>query len=251
VLCVILAMLLVLLVSQLHKEPPVAPASAALPESAAAEPAPGRAAVDPQRSPLPVHPPLPASLPPPPESPALRPIAPAAPTPAPVPKPVPAGLLELADGGVKVIRDPEGMTLQIAEVVLFDSSEASLKESAAPVLERAFMLLREFDELGEADVAVQGHTDDKPVQSGPYQSNWELAAARANAVAAVLLASGFPPERLRLESYADTRPIANNATDAGRARNRRVELRLELPPMEYATTNGPAGRGPPSEREGS
>jgi len=75
---------------------------------------------------------------------------------------------------------------------------------------------------------VQGHTDNRPVQGGNYRSNWELAAARANAVAAFLLRQGFPPEQLRVESYADTRPVAENASDAGRAQNRRVELLVEF-----------------------
>ena len=137
----------------------------------------------------------------------------------------------LQEEGVEIVHDANGMTLQIAEVVLFDSSKARLKDTAEPLLERAVLLLNAF---GEVDVAVQGHTDDRPVQGGQYQSNWELASARANAVAAFLLNSGFPPERLRLESYADTRPIADNATDEGRSRNRRVELRVEMTPLASA-----------------
>jgi chemotaxis protein MotB len=128
--------------------------------------------------------------------------------------------------GVRIVRHEDAVTLQIAEVVLFDSSRAMLKPTAAPVLERAIMLLNEF---GEVAVAVQGHTDNQPVRGGEYRSNWELASARANAVAAHLLQQGFPPERLRVESYADTRPVAENDTSTGRARNRRVELRVALP----------------------
>jgi chemotaxis protein MotB len=135
--------------------------------------------------------------------------------------------------GVEVVRHEDAVTLQIAEVVLFDSSRALLKTTAAPVLERAIMLLNEF---GEVAVAVQGHTDNQPVRGGEFRSNWELSAARANAVAAFLLQQGFPPERLRVESYADTRPVAENDTRTGRAQNRRVALRVELPPVTGAIT---------------
>jgi chemotaxis protein MotB len=133
---------------------------------------------------------------------------------------------EMDVDGVEVVRQADAVTLKIAEVVLFDSSRAMLKFTAAPVLGRAIMLLKEF---GEVDVAVQGHTDNQPMRGGEFRSNWELSAARANAVATFLMQQGFPPERLRVESYADTRPVAENDTPTGRAKNRRVELRVELP----------------------
>jgi chemotaxis protein MotB len=85
-----------------------------------------------------------------------------------------------------------------------------------------------LQEIGEADVAVEGHTDDRPILGGPFHSNWELAAARANAVTRYLLSQGFNPRRLRSVSYADTHPVADNATESGRAENRRVNLRVDF-----------------------
>jgi len=239
VLSVILAMLLVLLVSSLQSQ--AAPGEAATVETP--EPAVVTTAAVVQMAPeiVPVFPPLSASLPPPPRAAILRPeqaidtaevseIDTAAMT---LPMDAQSAPTDIQVEGVEILRHEDAVTLQIAEVVLFDSSRALLKTTAAPVLERAIMLLNEF---GEVAVAVQGHTDNQPVRGGEFRSNWELSAARANAVAAFLLQQGFPPERLRVESYADTRPVADNDTSTGRAQNRRVELRVELPPVTGAVT---------------
>jgi chemotaxis protein MotB len=234
VLSVILAMLLVLLVSSLQSQSePGEPATAEAPAPAVVS-----AAEVVQLAPqiAPAFSTLSASLPPPPRAPIPRPatmIQPGEPTQnvtamMPLPMSTQSAILDPQVDGVEVLRHEDAVTLQIAEVVLFDSSRAMLKSTAAPVLERAIMLLNEF---GDAIVAVQGHTDNQPVRGGEYGSNWELAAARANAVAAFLLQRGFPPERLRVESYADTRPVAENDSRTGRAQNRRVELRVELPPV--------------------
>ena len=237
VLCVILAMVLVLLVTELRTQPPPATeASAPPPSENTVEPVPvpaGHEIPD-----LALFAPLSASLPPPPATAILRPV-----TEMPVPREpalpeeaAPDHSVEMLDrpsDDVKILRDEQGMTMQIAEAVLFDSARAELRNTAGPVLERTVLLLGEF---AEVDVAVQGHTDDRPIQGGPYSSNWALGAARANAVAGFLLEQGFPPERLRLESYADTRPITDNTTPEGRARNRRVEIRVDLAPLAAAGT---------------
>ena len=223
VLCVILAMVLVLLAGRLESEPaPPPPKAATAAPSLPAEPLPAT-----EPAPVPVPEMALAAFPArsePPKFLQYEPLSASLPPPLPATVPAPA-VQDRSVEGVAILHDEQGMTLQIAEVVLFESGQARLKESAGPVLERALMLLRTF---GDVDVAVQGHTDNRPVQGGPFGSNWALAAARANAVATYLLASGQPPERLRLESYADTRPIADNTSAAGRARNRRVELRVEL-----------------------
>ena len=77
-------------------------------------------------------------------------------------------------------------------------------------------------------MAVEGHTDDRPILGGRYHSNWELAAARANAVTRYLLSQGFAANRLRSVSYADTHPVSDNGTANGRAENRRVNLRVDF-----------------------
>jgi chemotaxis protein MotB len=129
-------------------------------------------------------------------------------------------------GRIKAEQQNEGLLLTIADVVLFDSSSANLQESAEPMLTD---LASTLSEIGEAQISVEGHTDDRPIQGGAFASNWDLAAARANVVARFLLTQGLAAARLRSVSYADTRPVSGNATTEGRAANRRVELRIEFP----------------------
>jgi chemotaxis protein MotB len=126
-------------------------------------------------------------------------------------------------GQIAATRREHGLEITIPEVALFDSARAALHESARPVLEELAATLREG---GEARISVEGHTDNIPVQGGQFASNWDLASARANAVARYLLEQGFEPSRLQSVSYADTRPVASNDSEQGRAANRRVELQI-------------------------
>jgi chemotaxis protein MotB len=126
---------------------------------------------------------------------------------------------------VKVVQRDKGISLEIADVILFDSGKAELLAEALPVLERLAVTLQE---IGEADIAVEGHTDDRPILGGRFQSNWDLAAARANAVTRFLLDQGFAAKHLRSVSYADAHPVADNSNPTGRAENRRVNLRVEF-----------------------
>jgi chemotaxis protein MotB len=126
-------------------------------------------------------------------------------------------------GQIAAKRREHGLEITIPEVALFDSARAALHESARPVLAELAATLREG---GEARISVEGHTDNVPVQGGQFASNWDLASARANAVARYLLEQGFEPSRLQSVSYADTRPVASNDSEQGRAANRRVELQI-------------------------
>jgi chemotaxis protein MotB len=74
---------------------------------------------------------------------------------------------------------------------------------------------------------VEGHTDDRPISTAQFPSNWELSTARASAVLRYLVARhGIAPARMSAAGYADQRPVASNATTGGRARNRRVDLAI-------------------------
>jgi chemotaxis protein MotB len=125
---------------------------------------------------------------------------------------------------VKVIERDTGISIEIADAILFKSGSAELLAGATPVLSHLAAILQS---IGDADIAVEGHTDNRPIHGGRYQSNWELAAARANAVTSFLLSQGFVPQRLRSVSYADTHPVADNGTAEGRAENRRVNIRVD------------------------
>jgi chemotaxis protein MotB len=128
-------------------------------------------------------------------------------------------------GRIETRRRDRGIALAIPAVALFTSARADLEPAAIPLLTELTATLRE---VGDARIAVEGHTDDQPVLGGTFDSNWSLAAARANAVTRFLLEQGFAPDRLQSVSFADTRPVADNSTADGRAANRRVELQIEL-----------------------
>ena len=128
-------------------------------------------------------------------------------------------------GQIAATRREHGLEITIPEVALFASARAVLQESAQPVLTELAATLREG---GDTRISVEGHTDNVPVQGGQFASNWDLASARANAVARYLLEHGFEPWRLQSVSYADTRPVASNDNEAGRAANRRVELQISF-----------------------
>ncbi len=85
-------------------------------------------------------------------------------------------------------------------------------------------------------IAVEGHTDSRPIHTSAYPSNWELSTARATTVLRELVeVRGLPAARVSASGYGDTRPIADNATPQGRAQNRRVELVVVAnvpPPVE-------------------
>jgi chemotaxis protein MotB len=111
-----------------------------------------------------------------------------------------------------VLRLPEGLLFDVGEARVGDARQGMLKTLAPELSSRA------------VDVRVEGHTDDRPISSGRYRSNWELSTRRATAVMAILLAEGVPPERLSVAGYAEFHPAASNATEDGRRQNRRVDL---------------------------
>jgi chemotaxis protein MotB len=106
----------------------------------------------------------------------------------------------------------------VSDKLMFGSGSASLRPGGRGVIDQIAPALAKLPNL----ISVEGHTDDRPV-SGQYPSNWELSSARASAVLREL-AFFIPSDRLSAVGWADRKPLVSNATDAGRARNRRVEI---------------------------
>ena len=127
---------------------------------------------------------------------------------------------------VEVLFDEGGVRLRINSELLFRSAEAELSPQGVDLLTRVAALLVEMN----YQVAVEGHTDDVPIMTSRFPSNWELSTARATTVVRHFVTHGVAPESLRATGYAETRPVADNARAAGRAANRRVELILEARP---------------------
>lgn len=111
----------------------------------------------------------------------------------------------------------------LTDGVLFDSGEAKIKPRAVPLMEKIAGLLQ-VDE--DHPINVEGHTDNVPIHSSQYPTNWELSTARASSVVRLLIADNAPADRLGAVGYAQLHPLASNSTAKGRARNRRVEIVL-------------------------
>jgi chemotaxis protein MotB len=111
----------------------------------------------------------------------------------------------------------------LTDKVLYDSGSASLNPASTPLLDRIASLLRtEFDH----PIVVEGHTDDQGIASSQFPTNWELSSARATAVVRFFIRDHVAAGRLAASGYGAMHPLTTNATAAGRARNRRVEIVL-------------------------
>jgi chemotaxis protein MotB len=122
--------------------------------------------------------------------------------------------------GLQIIQLRNELVLRLPEGVVFDTGDARVKDGSIETLKLIAPELRDRD----VDVRVEGHTDDQPVRSGRYKSNWELSTARATNVMLVLVAEGLSPQRASVSGYGEFRPIASNTSDDGRKQNRRVDL---------------------------
>lgn len=128
---------------------------------------------------------------------------------------------ELQTGRVLVERDHRGLVISIMESGSFGTGSAELPAEGQALLSR---IGRRLAALPNA-IRVEGHTDDVPIQTARFASNWELSTARATRVVQVLaMQAGVPPDRLSAAGYGEFRPRVSNDSPANRARNRRVDL---------------------------
>ncbi len=125
-----------------------------------------------------------------------------------------------ADGLVEVSREGDQVVVQMLSQMLFDSGDAQLSEQARRALDTVGQVL-----LGNPyPIRVEGHTDNRPIHTAQYPSNWELSSARAASVVNYFSGLGIAPGRMAAVGYGEFRPKADNRTAAGRAKNRRVTL---------------------------
>ncbi len=114
--------------------------------------------------------------------------------------------------------------LEIQDKILFQSSEAGLLEEGKVLLEKISPILDQS--LGSID--IEGHTDNIPIETINFPSNWELGATRATNVLHYLVTQDIEPSRLRAITSGETRPIADNSTEQGREKNRRVSIVIQV-----------------------
>ena len=110
--------------------------------------------------------------------------------------------------------------IELNSSLLFPSGDALPNDQAFELVEKVARILAPFDN----PIRVEGFTDNLPISTSQYPTNWELSAARAGSVVRMLVADGVAPSRLAAVGYGEFQPIADNETLEGRARNRRVVL---------------------------
>ncbi len=121
---------------------------------------------------------------------------------------------------VKVKKNDLWIEIEIKSSILFSSGKASLQAKARPVLRDVAKVLSDFNN----QIQVEGFTDNIPIATENFQSNWELSAARAANVVHLFSRAGVKPSRLSAVGYGEFKPIADNVTAKGRQANRRVKI---------------------------
>ena len=138
---------------------------------------------------------------------------------------------------VEVLRDKKGVVINLSSGAFFNSGTATVREAALPVLARIVQVINApvYDYYY---IDVEGHTDDDPISTPVFPSNWELSAGRASAIVRVFVESGIVSRRLKAAGYAETRPKVPNRNPDGtpikdnQALNRRITIHVS--PMSIA-----------------
>ena len=129
----------------------------------------------------------------------------------------------IEQGKVRVIETSRGVTIEINDSILFSPGQALLQ----PVSSRAMRAIAQVLAPTDFPITIEGHTDNVPINTAQFPSNWELSAVRATTVLRLFSDSGVAADRLTAIGYADTRPVEPNVLADGRARNRRVTILID------------------------
>jgi len=136
---------------------------------------------------------------------------------------------------IKVVLNTEGLEIAIQEVVLFNSGEAEILQSVYPLLKEIGSSLKNLNN----SIKIAGHTDNIPIHTAKYRSNWDLSAMRAiNVMHFLVDNAGLAPNRFSIQGYGEYAPKYDNSTLEGRAQNRRVEIFVaRIFPLEKEESN--------------
>ncbi len=143
---------------------------------------------------------------------------------------------QVAQHTVSIQMGRDGLVISLREAGFFSSGSATPRPETLPTLRQIAA------SLGHTpyDLRIEGHTDNVPIHTAEFDSNWELSAARATRIARIFLdLKAMPPDRLSAAGYAEYHPVASNDTEAGRAENRRVDL-VVLPRTKIDLSAGAA-----------
>jgi chemotaxis protein MotB len=146
-------------------------------------------------------------------------------------------------GRLSVSIDRGRMVINLPQDILFPSGSATLNEEGRSTLAEVAGVLAEFE---DRRFQVEGHTDDVPISTREFPSNWELSAGRALSVVKLLVGRGVSPENLSGAAFGEYQPVASNETASGRRRNRRIEI-VMIPNLDViadVASMGEEGDGP-------
>ncbi len=138
---------------------------------------------------------------------------------------------EISRREIALHREPDGLVISLREVGFFESGSAQMKSASLGAFDRIADLLRK----PEYRLRIEGHTDNSPIHTAQFPSNWELSTSRATEIVRLLIVrDGFASTRLSAGGFAEYHPIATNRTAEGRAINRRVDIIILGPPIPEA-----------------
>lgn len=133
---------------------------------------------------------------------------------------------DIRSGLVSISQDERGVIVHLAEELLFASGSATLKQSSLTSLAMLTRVLKTIPN----EIRIEGHTDDVPIHTAPFPSNWHLSVARAVSTGEYLTARlGLPPEKITMVGFADQKPLVPNTSAENRAKNRRVDVVIIAP----------------------
>lgn len=127
---------------------------------------------------------------------------------------------------VYVQSDPRGLVIEFQSALLFDIGDDRMLPAGSKAIDSISAALSQAARAGYT-VAIEGHTDNVPIHSARFRSNWELSTSRATSVVRLLLDRGIPSERLMAAGFADIKPKVLNDTPEHRAINRRVVIKVQ------------------------
>jgi chemotaxis protein MotB len=137
----------------------------------------------------------------------------------------------VAQGKVRLLETSRGVTIEINDSILFSLGQARLQPESINALQAVAAVLADSD----FPITIEGHTDNVPIATAQFPSNWELSAMRATTVLRLFNDAGVGAERLTAIGYGETRPVETNISVEGRARNRRVSILIDSARPEEPT----------------
>jgi chemotaxis protein MotB len=148
--------------------------------------------------------------------------------------------VQIARGDVQVVLDPRGLVLRVLDHALFDPDESQFTSAGEEILKDVSSVLSAG--LALYRVNLEGHTDNQPIEGADGITNWEYSIGRASAVLHYFVdAQGLAPQRFGVMGFSEYHPVAANATEEGRDRNRRVEI--VVLPQRVSVNSGEGRRG--------